>query len=142
MGVNIVQFDAGHMGLQGTDADAGSFIIASGEYIATSVDKTIFVAPRAMRVVGVTLRVTVAGTNGSAVSVTVRKVPSGTAIGSGTALLSAALDLKGTANTNQVGALSTTAGALNIAAGEAIALDFTGTLTDATGVVSVALCPL
>lgn len=142
MSVNIVQFDEGHMGLRGDDTDAGAFIVASGVYSVPTVDANIFVAPRAMRVVGVTLRVTAAGTGAGDVTVQVRKVPSGTAIASGTALLSSTLNLKGTADTNQTGALSTTAGALNIAAGEAIGLDFSGTATSATGVVSVALCPL
>lgn len=140
--VNIVQDDDGYMGLQGVDADAGSFIFVSGEYTASSVDKAIFVAPRACRVVGVTLRVTAAGTDAGAVTLMLEKVPSGTAIGSGTDLLSATLNLKGTANTNQTGSLSTTAGALDIAAGQSIGIDFTGTLTSATGVVTVALCPM
>jgi hypothetical protein len=142
MGVHINQDDDGYMGLRGVDQDDGAFIFASAEYNASSVDKTFFVAPRAVRVVGITLRVTAAGTDGSAVSVMTKKVPSGTAIGSGTDLMTAALNLKGTANTNQVGALSTTAGALDVAAGNALALDFTGTLTTATGVVTVAMCPL
>jgi hypothetical protein len=37
--------------------------------------------------------------------------------------------------------LSTTASELVIAAGTAIGIDFTGTLTSATGVVTVALAP-
>jgi hypothetical protein len=142
MGVHINQDDDGYMGLRGTDQDDGAFIFASAEYDPNSVDKAFFVAPRAVRVVGITLRVTVAGTNGSAVTVMVEKVPSGTAIGSGTDLMTGTLNLKGTANTNQTGTLSTTAGALSLAKGNALALDFTGTLTDATGVVTVAMCPL
>lgn len=142
MGVNLQQDDEGYMGLVGKDADAGAFIIATGEYLATSVDKVIFVAPRAMRVTNVILRVTVAGTDGGAVNVMVEKVASGTAIGSGVDVLSATLNLKGTANTNQTGALSAVAGALDLAAGDCLALDFTGTMTLATGAVSVGMCPV
>lgn len=140
--VNIVQDDDGYMGLQGVDADAGAFIFCSSEYTASSVDKSFYVLPRACRIVGVTLRVDAAGTDAGAVTVQLRKVPSGTAIASGTAVLSSTLNLKGTANTNQTGALSTTAGVLDVAAGQALALDFTGVLTSATGTITVALCPM
>lgn len=142
MGVNLIQFDDGSMGIQGHDLDSGAFIIASAEYNASSVDKTFFVAPRAVKVVGITLRPTVAGTDAGAVTVQVEKVPSGTAIGSGTDLMSATLNLKGTANTNQTGSLSATASALRLAAGDALGVDFTGTLTSATGVITVAMIPL
>jgi hypothetical protein len=141
--VNIVQDDDGYMGLQGTDADAGAFIFAGGEYSATSIDKTtFFIAPRAARVVGCRLRVTVAGSDGGAVTAVIRKVPSGTAIASGTALMSDTFNLKGTADTNQSGTLSTTAGVLDVAAGQALAIDFTGTLTAATGAFTVAMCAM
>lgn len=115
--------------------------IESAEYVATSIDKTFFTATRKFRVAGIRVRPTVAGTDAGAVTVTVRKCPSGTAITSGTALHSGTGNLKGTANTNQTLTLSTTSTDLDIAAGDAIALDFAGTLTDATGVVTVTLMP-
>lgn len=139
--VVVVQRAGGFMGLKGEGNGDGPFILASAEYLAASVDKRFFVAPRAMRVVRVDLTVTVAGTDAGAVTAMIEKVPSGTAIASGTDILSATLNLKGTANTNQAGALSTTAGALDLAAGDSLALDFTGVLTAATGVVTVAMCP-
>ena len=142
MGVNLINPDDGSFGLRGVDNDAGAFIFRDAQYNASSVDQTIFVAPRALVVVGVTLRVDTAGTDGGAVTLNIRKVPSGTAIASGTALLASTLNLKGTANANQTGSLSTTAGALLIPAGTAIALDFTGTMTAATGCVTVALRPI
>lgn len=111
------------------------------EYNASSVDKTFGLALRQMRVIGATLRVTAAGTDGSAVSATLRKVASGTAIGSGQNLLSASFDLKGTANTNQAGSLTATSADLLLASGDSLAIDFTGTLTSATGVVSVLWVP-
>ena len=112
------------------------------EYVAASVDKRFYVAPRTMRVMKVILCVTVAGTNGSDVTVMVEKVASGTAIGSGVDVLSATLNLKGTADTNQTGALSTVAGAVILQTGDSLALDFTGTLTSATGVITVTLTPV
>lgn len=110
-------------------------------YNASSVDMSVFVAPYACRVSGITARVTVAGTDGSAVTALVKKAASGTAIASGTTL-SSSIDLKGTANTNQTITLTTTLADLDIAAGTAIGLDFTGTLTSATGVVCVVISPI
>lgn len=138
MTVNVVQ-DGVALGLRGTDGGAGSFMLPTAVYNASSVDLTFFVAPRACRVESVIGRVTVAGTDASAVSAVVRKVPSGTAITSGTALTSDTFNLKGTANTNQTLTLSTTASDLLLAAGDSLAVDFTGTLTFASGSVTVGL---
>ncbi len=139
--INLKQLPDGSMGLEGSDAGNGSFCMASTEWLASSVDKTFYVAPRAMIVQAINARVEVAGTDGSAVTAVIRKVPSGTAITSGTALHSGSINLKGTAATNQALTLSTTATTVALAAGDALAIDFTGTLTSATGVVSVAMCP-
>lgn len=136
---NIKQNPDGSLGLQGVDLGEGGFVNATAEYNAASVDKVFFVADRAYAVKGIRGRVTVAGSDGSAVTATVRKVPSGTAIGSGTALHSSTFNLKGTADTNQSLTLSTTSGVLDIAAGDSLAVDFTGTLTAATGAISVSL---
>lgn len=138
--ITLVQ-DGVAMGMRGGDGGAGAFINASTEYVAASVDKVFFVAPRAMRVESIVGRVTAAGTDGSAVTAEIRKVPSGTAITSGTVLHTGSLNLKGTANTNQTLTLSTTAATLLLAAGDSLAIDFTGTLTSATGAVTVAMNP-
>jgi len=111
--------------------------VINAEYLATSVDKRVFTADAACTVTKIDLTVTVAGTDGSAVTVMPEKVPSGTAIGSGSDLLASTLDLKGTANTIQNGTLHATAANLVLAAGDSIALDFAGTLTAATGVLSI-----
>lgn len=137
-----IKQDGTSMGLVGSDGGNGSFITASFEYVAASIDATFFVAPRAMRVEVINGRVTVAGTDGGAVTAQVRKVPSGTAITSGTVLHSGTYNLKGTANTNQALTISTTASDLLLAAGDALALDFTGTLTSATGVFTVGMTPV
>ena len=59
----------------------------------------------------------------------------------GTALHSSTYNLKGTADTIQALTLSTTASDLEIPAGTAIGVAFTGTLTSATGVITVTLAP-
>jgi hypothetical protein len=112
---------------------------ASTEVIATSVSKVFYVAPRPMLVMTATLRVEVAGTNGSAVTAMLVKVPSGTAVASGTDLLTAAFDLKGTAATNQTGVLVASSPTLALNRGDSLGIVFTGTLTSASAVLTVAL---
>lgn len=140
--VNIKQNPDGSMGLQGTDLDDGAFLNKTLVYTATSVDIPFFVASRSYRVKAINWRVEVAGTDGSAVTAVVKKAASGTAITAGTALHSGTANLKGTAATNQALTLSTTDADLIIPAGTCIGVDFTGTLTSATGCVTVALCAL
>jgi len=116
-------------------------IFATMFYDPNSADTPFFVATRKCRVVGITARVEVAGTDGGAVTAAVTKAASGTAIPSGTALHSGTANLKGTAATNQVLTLSTTSADLDIAAGQAIGVNFTGTMTAAVGCITVALEP-
>lgn len=139
--IKVVQ-DGVSAGLVGVDGGGGEFINIKSEWLASSVDKVFFVATRSYIVKAITARVEVAGTDASAVTASIKKVASGTAIASGTALHSGTVNLKGTAATNQALTLSTTAGVTLIPAGTAIGIDFTGTLTSATGVVTVALCPV
>lgn len=111
-------------------------------YNPTSVDNVQFVAARAYRVKAITCRPLVGDTGGLAVTVMVKKAASGAAITAGVALLATAFDLEGVDNTNQVGALTATVADLDIAAGTAIGLDFTGALTDAAGTITVTLVPV
>lgn len=141
MGVVVKQNPDGSAGLQGADLTDGEIVNIDMRYDANSVDQAFFVASRAYRVKSIIGRPTVAGTDGSAVTAVVKKAASGTAITSGTALHSSTYNLKGTAATNQTLTLSTTSTDLDIAAGDAIGIDFTGTLTAAVGVITVALCP-
>lgn len=129
------------VGIQGSDLDNGAIIFVNIPYTASSIDGVAFVAPRRCIVQSIICRPEVAGTDGSAVTAVIKKAASGTAIASGTALHSGTFNLKGTAATNQTLTLSTTASDLDIAAGTAIGIDFTGTLTSASGVVTVALTP-
>ncbi len=142
MGIDLKQTDAGDLELVGGGGTQGTgFIPVSVMYIATSVDQTFFVADRAYRVKSIIGVPDVAGTNGSAVTATIRKAASGTALTSGTALHSGTFDLKGTVATNKALTLSTTAGVLDLAAGDRLVVDFTGTLTSAVGAITVALTP-
>jgi len=109
---------------------------------AAPIDGAFAVMARAMRVVKIVARPTVVGSDGGAVTAEVRKAPSGTASASGTVLHSGTIDLKGTVNTNQTLTLSATTANLNLAAGDALCLDVTGTTTAARGVVTVELIPL
>lgn len=118
------------------------FIPVSTEYVAASIDKRFFTANRPMIVRAVRLTVTVAGTDGGAVSAVIRKVPSGTAITSGVLVQANSFNLKGTADTVQTDTLSATLADLRLVPGDSLAIDFTGTLTSATGVATVDLALL
>ena len=104
-------------------------------------DGFAFVANRAYTVKAIRVRPLVAGTDGGAVTLVVKKAPSGTAIAAGTALHTGTANLKGTINANQSLTLSVTASDLAIAAGDCIGIDVTGVTTAAVGVVSIELAP-
>lgn len=113
---------------------------------ATAANYTtpFFIADRSYEILSATERHEVAGSDGSAVTLTVEKVPSGTAPGSGTVVLASTFNLKGTANTNQeVSVLQTYSGSVPIrrlSRGDALCLKTSGTLTAVDGVcVSVLL---
>lgn len=109
---------------------------------ATPLDAPFFVAVgRRYRVLGIIVRPLVVGSDGGAVTAEIRKAPSGTAIASGTLLHSGTADLKGAINTNQTLTLSATSSALDIAIGDCIGIDTTGTMTAARGVITVLLAP-
>jgi hypothetical protein len=137
----IKQGTDGSTGIPGPGGGEGQFVCLRHAYTASSVDATMFTAGRRYIVKSVTLRPDVAGSDGSAVTVAVKIAPDATAIASGTAVHSGTGNLKGTAATNQVLALSTTASELILDAGSSIGVDFTGTMTAAVGTVSVELCP-
>lgn len=129
-------------GLMGGLIATEGLIEATLRWDANIADTVFFVASRQYIVKKITARVEVAGTDAGAVTAVVKKAASGTAITSGTALHSGTINLKGTAATNQALTLSTTASDLDIAAGNAIGLDLTGTPTAAVGCVTVWLAPV
>ena len=142
MTANLRQTDRGDTELSGMDGNGYGFIPAHLRWDAGSVaTHVIFVADRAYRIKAATARVEVAGTDAGAVTATIYHTPSGTAMASGTAIHSGTINLKGTAATNQVLTLSTTDSTLNLAAGDAIGVVFTGTLTSAAGGLTVTMTP-
>lgn len=111
---------------------------------AANYTAPFFIADRSYEVIAVQERHETAGTDGGAVTVDVYNVPSGTAPASGTTVLTAALSLKTTANTNQSGTISQarTGGVYDklLASGDSLSLVSSGTLTSVVGVtVSVLL---
>ncbi len=100
---------------------------------AGDYDGTIAI-PFAWKLVSVTERHQTLGTDGSAVTLMVKKVPSGTAKASGTDMLAAGTSLKSTNDTNVSPALHATAANITGAAGDGIGLVTTGTLTAVDGV--------
>lgn len=112
------------------------FDIAAGA-AAADYDCTRII-PYPWMLVSVNERHQTLGTDAGAVTLMVKKVPSGTAKASGTDMLAAGLNLKSTIDTNQAGALNATAANYTGAAGDGIALVSTGTLTAVDG-VSVAV---
>lgn len=146
MSVDIRQEADGSLGMVGDQnstrnptANAG-FIAASINYNVPAADASFFVADRAYVVKGIRGVNDVIGTGGACTAV-IRKVPSGTALTSGTALHSGSYNLVGTAATNQTLTLSTTASDLLLAAGDRMAVDYTGTATSAIGAITVTLAP-
>lgn len=117
-----------------------------GTNAATAANYTapFFIADRSYEVLSVTERHETAGSAGGSVTLMVKKVASGTAPASGVDVLSAGIDLKATANTNQSGTIiqTRTSNVYNktLTSGDALALVTTGTLTSVAGVtVSVLL---
>lgn len=116
------------------------FVSASIGYNVPATDASFFVADRAYVVKGIRGVNDVIGTGGACTAI-VRKVPTGTALTSGTALHTGSFNLVGTAATNQILTLSTTGSDLLLAAGDRLALDYTGTATSAIGCVTVHMSP-
>lgn len=120
------------------------FLPATEPATAANYPCVFFIAPRAMKVTQISERHGTAGNNGSAVSLTVEKLTSGTAAGSGVDQLGATkIDLKATADTPQTPALSSTAADITLAAGDALALKLTGTPTAVANLgLTVTLIPV
>lgn len=145
MSVDIQQAPDSAMDLVGNTAAISNpagrgWIPVTVNYTASTVDSTFFVADRAYVVKAIRGRVDVAGTGG-ACTVQIRKTPTATAPASGTVLHSGSYNIVGTANANQALTLSTTAGDLLLAPGDALSYDLSGTPTSAVGSITVHLSP-
>jgi len=109
---------------------------------AAQVDRAFFIADRAYRVVAVRQIHAVLGTDGGAVSLQVEIDKAAEAPSAGTAILTnnanAGFNLKGTANTVQVGTLADQS-LLYLLPGDRLSLDYTGTVTSVAGVTVTVL---
>ena len=110
----------------------GTSAATSGNYGYVLTARTV-----ALEIIAVGEKHEVAGSNAGAVTLDVLKVPSGTAISSGTTILASTFNLKSTANTwvyKEGKDLATTRFIRYLEPGESVALKTSGTLTDVTGV--------
>lgn len=89
----------------------------------------MFIAPFPCVLIKVQERHAAAGTDASAVTLDVEKIPSGTAKGSGSTMLASTIDLKATAATVQNGSLIKTASSKTLAVGDSVGIKTSGTLT-------------
>lgn len=94
-------------------------VVTYSPFSAAGIPSIFWVAPAACKIISAVERhVTVAGQAGT---MQIEKIPSGTAIGSGTVVLTTAFDLTSTANTNVTSLGSSTLATQSIAKGEALA---------------------
>lgn len=98
-------------------------------------DQCMFIADQAYEFLAVYEIHSTAGTHASAVTLDITKDISGVAPGAGVSLLSRTINLKSTANTLNSAGPATVSETIQIAAGDRISVNFTGTLTDLAGVV-------
>lgn len=131
------------MGFRAVAKHAPVYITAK-IFAAEDTDQIIFVADRTYEVVGIMESHSAGDAAGT---IMVEKLASGTAIGSGVDLHSTAFDLGSTNDTpviKEVGTgLVASTGSRTISRGQAIGLDFGGTLNDTyQGVITVVLQPI
>lgn len=94
-------------------------VVTYSPFSAAGIPLIFWIAPAACKIVSAVERhITVAGQAGT---MQVEKIPSGTAIGSGTVVLASAFDLTSTANTNVTILGSATLATQSVAKGEALA---------------------
>ena len=146
MSVNLKQNADASAGLQGTGMGEGEFVVVTIAYNANAQTSGAFLnvlGPAMSRRMIVKSIIGVPNTVASnAVTATVYKAASGTAIGSGTALHSGTFNLQGTAATNQTLTLSTTKSDLDVAAGSRIGMVISGAPGAAgVGTITVTLAP-
>jgi len=128
------------LGFYGTTKPVTHVIFGTSAATFGNYTAPFFIANRSYLVIRIDERHETAGTDGSDVTLQVKKVPNGTAPASGTNLIATALSLKATANTNQNATLVDTPGVRTLVLGDALSLVPTGTLTSVAGVtVSVLL---
>jgi len=125
----------------GGQAGGGTFALTI-PLLASSVDTDVWIAPSPMIVVAVRESHSVVG--GASAAVRPRKItdtsaPGAAASGTVKEITTAALDLTASINTQRSGTLVATAADLTFAAGDRLALDFSGTLTGLVGQLTILL---
>jgi len=118
-----------------------------GPLNADCVDTQFYIAEVPCQVVGVVYDHATAGNDAGAVNLQLTKLTDTQALGSGTAMLTnntnAGFDCKATAQTRQTGTLTGTTATLQLAVGDKLCADFTGTPTTLAGVImTVVLKPI
>ena len=116
------------------------YLVAT-HYVASSVaDLQFFTAPVKCEVVGIREVHETAGTDGGAVTGTIRRCQGTEAATAGDDLLGTTkINFKGTALTEQTPALTSTTASLTLDAGDRLSLDVTGTTTALAGVIVTVL---
>lgn len=140
--VNVVPGTAVSTGVPGEfQVNGGSGILNHGvTFTATDATRAIFICTRAMRLKAASSVFTTASSSGTW---TVEKLTGTTAPGSGTALLTGAINLSGTANTVANGTLIATVASLTFAAGDRLGIVIAGTMTNLVGGIgTVTLAPV
>lgn len=98
---------------------------------------------RKLQVLAIVERHGAAEVTAGSLTATIRKVPSGTAVASGTALHATGINLKGTANTNASPTLSPTLSTLRLADGDSLGASFSAAGTEIADVsITVLLSPV
>lgn len=116
-----------------------SFSAGPNAALLTDPDTAIFIADTAYELLEVSEAHSTLGTNGSAVTLDVKKATGTTVPASGDSMLASTFNLKAAINTVvrkslSNGGLTTTAANRQLARGDRLCLDFAGTLTALTGV--------
>ena len=115
------------------------YIVATHHIASSVADVQFFTAPVECEVVAVREVHAVAGSDGGAVTGTIRRCQGTEAATAGDDLLSATINLKGTALTEQTPALTATTANLTLEAGTRLSLDVTGTTSYLAGVIITVL---
>ena len=115
------------------------YLVASFYIAGTVADVQFWTAPAKCEVVAVREVHAVAGDDAGTVTGTIRRCQGTEAATAGDNLLSATINLKGTALTEQTPALTATTADLVLEAGNRLALDVTGTTDTLAGVILTVL---
>jgi hypothetical protein len=117
-----------------------TYLTVSLSQASSIADQLFYIAPEPLEVVEIHEVHGTLGTDGSAVTATVKKCTGTQALTAGADLLGATkIDLKGTINTVQSPALTSTAADLQMAAGDRLSFDVTGTTTAVANMVVTVL---